>query len=77
MNVFVVYIYLLFSSEVTAVSAWGATLIAELLPLSPVAKQQVMSPRVSESNIRKGFLNVGCAQFKMNLIWMGVVSSGS
>lgn len=36
-----------------------------------------MSPRVSESNIRNGFLYVGCTQFKMNLILMGVASSGS
>ncbi len=49
-----------------------AALNPGLLPLSHVAKQQVMSPSVSESNIRNGFLNVGCTQFKMNLIWKGV-----
>lgn len=42
---------------------------------SLVARQQVMSLRVSESNrsIRNGFLNVGCTQFEMNLIWMGLL----
>lgn len=74
---FVVYIYLLFSGEITADSASGATLNPELLPLCLVAKQQVMSRRVSGSNIRNDFLNVGCTQFKMNLILMGVASSGS
>ncbi len=77
LQLFVVYIYLLFSREITADSASGATLNPRLLPLSLVAKQQVMSPRISESNIRNGFLNVGCTQFKMNLIWMGASSSGS
>lgn len=68
---FVVCIYLLFSSEITVDSSSEATL--GLLSLSPVAKQQVMSLRVSESNIRNGCLDVGCTQFKMNLIWKGLL----
>lgn len=63
---FAACICLLFSSEITTDVASGATLNPELLPLCLVAKQPVMSPRVSQSNIRNGFLNVGCTQFKMN-----------
>lgn len=36
-----------------------------------------MSLRVSESNIRNSSVDVGCTQFKMTLIWMGVASSDS
>lgn len=55
----------------------GAALNPGLLPGPLVAKQQVMSWRVSESNIRNGCLNVGCVQFKMDLILDGGVAGGS
>lgn len=57
-------VYVLFSRSRHGCRQGGDSLNAGLPPLSPVAKQQVTSPRVG--NNRNSTSNVGCPLFKMN-----------